>query len=402
MTIVRSDDIESVLQRVDADQLLELARGMVRIPSQIPNEGALAEFLAADMRRSGVFDEVLLQTVVAGRPNVIGVVHGDGDGPNVVLNGHLDSLLPIGEWTRDPYSPDVEDGWLYGLSLTDMKAGVACLIEAAKAVARAPIKRRGSLTVTGVMHHGITGVGTKFFLDSWDRPIHAAINAEPTDLRVQVAHGGCWQFELTTSGRPVHNSRREEGLDAIRKMLNVLSGLDESVLTFDSTQRIPGLPRMVVGVIEGGPAPSRTAARCIARGDVRISPGMTQQTLMRDMERYLDGLRAEDPDLQVTVTQIVHQRPYRIAKDAPIVQTLAAAAHRVTGRSPLVTDGLPASAYVTDSPDFMRLGIPTVIYGPGDWKVGPDERIRIEDMVTATKVYALTAARIVSGQGGVL
>jgi acetylornithine deacetylase len=252
------------------------------------------------------------------------------------------------------------------------------------------------------MHHGIPGVGTKFFLASWDRSIHAAINGEPTDLKIQVAHGGCWQFELTTLGTAVHNSRREEGVDAIRKMLNVLSELDESVLTVDPQQRIPGLPRMVVGVIEGGPAPSRLAARCVARGDVRISPGMTQETLMRDMERYLAGLRARDPELRVAVSQIVHQRPYRIGTEAPIVRTLADAARTVTGRAPDVTDGLPASAYVTDSPDFMRLGIPTVVYGPGDWKVEPDERIRIDDMVTAAKVYALTAARIVSGRDGVL
>jgi acetylornithine deacetylase len=391
-------DVDRVLEHVDADALLGLARGMVRIPSQIPNEGPLAEFLAGEMERSGAFDEVILQTVMPGRPNVIGVVHGQADGPNVVLNGHMDSLQPIGRWTRDPYSPDVEDGWLYGLSLTDMKGGVAALVEAARSIGHARAGLRGSVTVTAVMHHGIPGVGTKFFLDSWDRPIHAAINGEPTDLKVQIAHGGCWQFQLTTSGTPVHNSRREEGVDAIRKMLHVLDGLDESILTVDRSQAIPGLPRMVVGVIEAGPSPSRTADRCIARGDIRISPGMTQQSLMHDFERYLDGLRARDPQLKVSVSQIVHQRPYRIAADAPIVRTLADSACRVTGRTPTISDGLPASAYVTDSPDFVRNGIPTVVYGPGDWKVEPDERIRVEDMLTAARVYALTAARIASGE----
>jgi acetylornithine deacetylase len=392
--------VDHVADHVDADGLLALARGMVRIPSQIPNEGPLAEFLAGEMERCGAFDEVILQTVMPGRPNVIGVVHGQADGPNVVLNGHMDSLQPIGQWTRDPYSPDVEDGWLYGLSLTDMKAGVAALIEAARAIGQAKAGLRGSVTVTAVMHHGIPGVGTKYFLDAWDRPIHAAINGEPTDLKVQIAHGGCWQFQLTTRGTPVHNSRREEGVDAIRKMLHVLDGLDESILTVDRTQSIPGLPRMVVGVIEAGPSPSRTADGCIARGDIRISPGMTQQSLMQDFERYLDGLRARDPQLKVSVSQIVHQRPYRIAANAPIVRTLSESARQVTGRTPSISDGLPASAYVTDAPDFIRNGIPTVVYGPGDWKVEPDERIRIDDVLTAARVYALTAARIASGETG--
>jgi len=392
--------VQSVLDRVDPDGVVELARGMVRIPSQIPNEGPLAEFLAAEMRQSKLFDEVILQTVVAGRPNVIGVIHGEADGPNVALNGHMDSLLPIGAWTRDPYSPDVEDGWLYGLSLTDMKAGLACLIEAARAVARSDVRRRGSIFVTAVMHHGIPGLGTKFFLSSWDRPIHAAINGEPTNLRVQTAHGGCWQFELTTHGVPVHNSRREEGIDAIRKMMHVLSTLDESCLTVDPAQSIPGLPRMVVGVIEGGPAPSRTAAKCLARGDIRISGGMTQDTLLADFERYLDGLRADDPDLRVDVAPVVYQRPYRIADDAPIVRSMARAHQLVTGAPPEISDSLPASAYVTDAPDFVRHGATTVVYGPGDWKVEPDERIRIDDMLTATRSYAVAIASIVSGEPG--
>jgi acetylornithine deacetylase/succinyl-diaminopimelate desuccinylase-like protein len=392
--------VQSVLDSIDPDGLVELARGMVRIPSQIPNEGPLAEFLAAEMRRSRLFDEVILQTVVAGRPNVVGVIRGEGDGPNVALNGHMDSLLPIGAWTRDPYSPDVKDGWLYGLSLTDMKAGLACLIEAARAVARSDARRRGSIFVTAVMHHGIPGLGTKFFLASWDRPIHAAINGEPTNLKVQTAHGGCWQFELTTHGVAVHNSRREEGIDAIRKMMRVLSTLDESCLTVDAAQSIPGLPRMVVGVIEGGPAPSRTAARCLARGDNRNSGGMTQDTLLADFERYLDRLRAEDPDLRVDVAPVVYQRPFRIASDAPIVRSIAEAHRLVTGELPEISDGLPASAYVTDAPDFVRHGASTVVYGPGDWKVEPDERIRIADMLTATKTYAVAIARIVSGEPG--
>jgi acetylornithine deacetylase len=393
-------DVSRVLDHVDPDALLSLTQGMVRIPSQIPNEGPLAEFLASEMERSGAFDEVILQTVMPGRPNVIGVVHGQADGPNVVLNGHMDSLQPIGHWTRDPYSPDVEDGWLYGLSLTDMKAGLAALIEAGRTIGQAKAGLRGSVTVTAVMHHGIPGVGTKYFLDAWDRPIHAAINGEPTDLKVQIAHGGCWQFQLTTLGTPVHNSRREEGVDAIRKMLHVLDGLNESILTVDHSQTIAGLPRMVVGVIEAGPSPSRTADRCIARGDIRISPGMTQQSLMHDFERYLDSLRASDPRLKVSVSQVVHQRPYRIGADAPIVRTLSDSACQVTGHVPTISDGLPASAYVTDAPDFVRNGIPTVVYGPGDWKVEPDERIRIDDVLTAARVYALTAARIASGETG--
>jgi acetylornithine deacetylase/succinyl-diaminopimelate desuccinylase-like protein len=127
---------------------------------------------------------------------------------------------------------------------------------------------------------------------------------------------------------------------------------------------------------------------------------MTQDTLLADFERYLDGLRAEDPDLRVEVAPVVYQRPYRIADDAPIVRSMARAHQLVTGAPAEISDGLPASAYVTDAPDFVRHGAATVVYGPGDWKVEPNERIRIADMLTAAKTYAVAIAGIVSGESG--
>ena len=117
---------DDLFAHIDTDELVALAGGLARIPSQIPNEGTVANYLAAEMRKSGAFDEVNLQDVVAGRPNVIGVVRGSGGGPNILLNGHIDTGAPSGEWSRDPYDAYVEDGYLYGFGLTDMK-GRGCL-----------------------------------------------------------------------------------------------------------------------------------------------------------------------------------------------------------------------------------------------------------------------------------
>ncbi len=390
--------LESVLDHVDADGLVTLAQGITRIPSQIPNEGPLGEWLYAEMRKMGCFDEVILQPVVPGRYNVIGIVKGRGTGPNVLLNGHLDIPFPLGAWTRDPYDPAVEDGWMYGLGITDMKGAVACQVKAAEAIARANLGLGGDLTVVAVIHHNVCGLGTKFFLDCWDRKIDYAINGEPTDMKVQVAHGGAWQFEITTRGKAAHNSRQESGVHALDKMLAILRELDVSKLTQDPSRTIPGLPRMIVGKMEAGVSPSRTADLCKVQGDIRISFGMTQETLKADLERVLDTVRAQDPTLDAEVRGLVYQRPFRIDPQASVVQTVRQAHRDVSGSEPEITDGLPVSGYVSDSPDLMRAGIPTVVYGPGDWKVDPDERVRVDDLVTAAKVYALAAARLLAGQ----
>ncbi len=391
-------DANGLFAHIDQDGLVDLAAGLARIPSQIPNEGPIAAFLATEMRASGAFDEVILQDVVAGRPNVIGIVRGSGGGPHLLFNSHLDTGSPTGAWSRDPYDAYVADGCLYGFGLTDMKGAVACMVKAAEAVARADLPRTGDLVVTAVVHHDVCGLGTKFFLESNDLPFAMAINGEPTGLRLQLAHGGAWQFELTTYGVAEHVSRRESGLDAIAKMTKLLDALDERNLTFDPDQTCEGLPRLLVGEISAAGAPSRTAERCTARGDVRIIPGMTVETLTADFRRVIAELAADDPEFRADVRTLVYQRPYRIGPDEPVV-ALTAQAHRdVTGAEPTLTDGLPVSSYVTDSADIVRHGIPTAVYGPSDWRVVPDERISIAEMVTATQVYALAAARVVTGQ----
>lgn len=391
---------DNLFAHIDTDEVVALAGGLAQIPSEIPNEGPIANYLAEEMRKTGAFDEVNLQDVVPGRPNVIGVVHGSGDGPNLLLNGHLDTGAPAGEWSRGPYDVYEEDGFLYGFGLTDMKGAVACLVKAAEAVARADVRLKGDLVVTAVVHHDVCGLGTKFFLESNDRPFAMCINGEPTGLRLQLAHGGAWQFELTTQGVAEHISRREGGVDATGKMIKLLDALDENQLTFDPAQVIEGLPRLVVGQIAGGTAASRTAAQCTARGDVRISPGMTADTLTADFKRVIADLATSDPEFRADLRTLVYQRPFRIDRNAPVVRLTGQAHRDVTGEEAVTSSGLPVSSYVTDSSDIVRHGIPTVVYGPSNWRMVPDERISIAEMVTATKVYALAAARVVTGQFG--
>jgi acetylornithine deacetylase len=390
-------DIQRALHAaIDMDAAVELAASMVRFPSQIPNEGPLSEHLARELRRRGVFDEVILQPVFGDRANVIAVVRGSGGGRNVLLNGHLDHANVYGSWTRDPYAPAVEDGRLFGAGLLDMKAAVACQFEAAAAIARSRLERRGDVVVTATVHHDTCGLGTRFFLSAWDRPIDAAIVGEPTNLTLLMAHGGALQFEITTAGRAAHISRRDDGIDAIEHMMRVLRGLDVSRLRRDPDRPIAGLPRMVVGQISGGDAANKTAASCTIRGDVRLSDGMTQDSVIEDIRAMLEELRAEDPAFEAEVRPIVYQRPFRATPDSEAVRLVAEAHADTSGESATLTDQPPASVFVTDAADLARAGITTAVYGPGDWQLMADEHISIEDMRTAARVYALAAFRWVA------
>ncbi|HJX07994.1 MAG TPA: hypothetical protein VJ736_07985, partial [Actinomycetota bacterium] len=88
----------SVLDALDLDRAVELVREVCRIPSVLGDEGALAGFLADTMAASG-FDDVELQPVLEDRPNAVGHVSFGGDGPTVVLTGHMDTKPVSHGWS---------------------------------------------------------------------------------------------------------------------------------------------------------------------------------------------------------------------------------------------------------------------------------------------------------------
>lgn len=385
-------DPRGVLEAVTAELVVEIGTELLRHPSVLGSEGPCGLAVAEQMRKFGY--EVHVQEVVAGRYNVIGVVRGRGSGQNLLLNGHLDVPDPVPGWTRDPYSPVVESGWLYGNGVTDMKGGVASQVAAGAALIRSGVRLAGDLVVSAVMHHDVQGVGTKFLVQALDIPCQMGINGEPTDLAVQVAHGGACQFEITVRGRPAHVSRREEGIDAIRKTIDLLADLDEKRLTFRPDPKLPYLPRIAVGRIEGGTAGSVTAKSCMIRGDIRLVEGMTPTTILRDLRRLIAEARQRDPGLEAEVRTLASQRPFAVDENAPVVRIVREAHREVTGQPAVITTGLPAGSFITDSPDMVRAGISTVVYGPTEWRMVPDERASVADLVTAARVYALAALRV--------
>jgi acetylornithine deacetylase/succinyl-diaminopimelate desuccinylase-like protein len=383
-----------VSRLVDSDLVVDLARGICRIPSPLGGEKPLAVYVADRLRELGF--EVELQDVVLDRPNVVAIRRGNPAFQSFMLNGHLDIPEPFGEWSRDPYDPWVEDGLLYGGGLQDMKGGVACLIAGAAAAAQLDPATSGDVIVTVVMHHDTTGVGTKFFLAQNAWPIDAGVCGEPTNLKVQLFHGGAWAWEIATRGVPRHQSRLEEGVNAITGMMEILRRLTPEALTFTPDPRYSHLPRAVVGMIAGGAFTSMTAESCQARGDIRYLPTMSVDGMKQDVRRVIADVCAEMPGLSGEVRTFAHQWPFEIAEDASVVQSLIAAHTEVTGSPPQTTVGLPAGAFITDAADMIRHDIPTVVYGPGDWNTTPDESIPVRDLAIAASVYAALCADIIA------
>ena len=267
-----------------------------------------------------------------------------------------------------------------------MKGGVAAMAATVEAAVKTELP--GDLVLHAVMCHDTNGLGTKFALADGQPWSGYGICGEPTDLRIQTAHGGAVKFRAELRGRTAHISRVEEGADALRAAVAALGELHGLSLCFEEEPRLAGLPRALIGQLEAGDAPGAVASRATIHGDVRTVPGMTPQSVCSDVEAALSAACPEG--VGYSVRPLEHQRPFLGAEDGPLIDALSRAHEHVHGAPPAHVSGLPTTAFVTDAADMAAFGITSVVYGPCDWHYIPDESVPVADLVAAARTYLAT------------
>ena len=332
-------------------ELLELLKELVAIdsvnPALIPGgagEREIGAFVASWCEQAGLSVEV--EEAAPGRPNVIATAHGTGRGRTLLLNAHMDTVGV--EAMAAPFEARVEDGRLYGRGAYDMKGSLAAIMSVA-----AEAKRRrfaGDVVLAAVSDEEVASVGTEALLDG-ERRFDAAVVAEPTELRVAVAHKGFCGFQIETHGRAAHGSRPDLGVDAIVRMGPILVELDAL-----AKRLLAGAPHSLVGtgsvhasLIEGGQEYSSYPERCLLTGERRTLPGETAATVEAELEALLAG-SAGQPALRM----VLSRDPFQVGEDEEIVRL--ARRHAGTG-----VVGVP---FWTDAALFAAAGIPTVVFGP--------------------------------------
>jgi acetylornithine deacetylase len=358
-------------------------------PSLVPGaagEAEVADVAARALRQAGL--DVVIEPVVEGRPNVIGVLEGREPGPAVMFCGHLDTVGVAG--MDDPFDPRVEDGRLYGRGSQDMKGGVAAMIAAAAALA--PGWSRGRLIVACVVDEEFESIGAEALVKTWRAD--AAIVTEPTDLRMGVGHKGFAWLEVIAEGRAAHGSRPAEGRDAILRMGRVLHALES--LDRELQSRAPvamqGTASLHASIIEGGRELSVYPDRCALQFERRTVSGEDDAIVRGEIAAILTRLRAADASF-VAASRLMTSRPaYRVSDDEPIVVATAAALRE---RS-LSVDPVGLSFW-TDAAILAGAGIPSVIFGPGGAGLHSiEEYVHLADVEVCRDVLVDVARRVIS------
>jgi acetylornithine deacetylase/succinyl-diaminopimelate desuccinylase-like protein len=244
------------------------------------------------------------------------------------------------------------------------------------------------------------GVGALHLIESGLRPDYCIVT-EAGNLDVGVISVGYVQGKVRVIGEFKHRVPYVNPIEKITKVINAFgpsyrplkAAAQGGWLRFESHPLIPGFPAMAVRNIE------HFQNVTTLMFDLRIVPGMTEESVRADIQHLLEGIATEDPEFkfELIIPQSPQQpnMPAREATpvDAPVVAKLIQAHQHVTGQRPNVGAGHRIGA-TADTCHFKGVGITCVEYGPGFIPIWPmvDECIEVKQIITATKVLALTAA----------
>jgi acetylornithine deacetylase len=400
-------DAKDILARVDERFCLDFLSRMVRHKSytQTDGERALAGWMAEQMRGLGL--ETELAPVPGERVNAIGRLKGTGGGKSLLFNGHIDTNPVTEGWTVDPWGGKVDDKFIYGIGVSNMKSGDAAYFCALKTLIDAGVKLRGDVILTYVVGELQGGIGTVALIKQGWRADYF-VNSEPTDLQALSMHAAAFVFTIELTGDTRHLSKREEAVDAIVAACDLIPRLNALKFSGARSPEHEKINRVHVGVMHGALGkelhewrPPQVADFVRIKGSGRYAPGQTEEGALKDLRRELGALEKRHPGLKATVeteatTGRVTMPSFEVAPDSPIVKAINAAYEEVRGEKQPTGAITPPGFYGTDAAHLYRMaGMEGIVCGPGGrYNTMPDERVDIADYLDMVRIYILTILKI--------
>ena len=336
----------------------------------------------------------------AGRPNVAARWPAAAPGGrSLVLNGHIDVVpaTPEHHWRHDPWGAEVADGRMWGRGAADMKAGIAAMLAAVRAVRAAGVGLRGDVVLQSVVEEECTGNGTLSALARGLRA-DAALIPEPLGQRALAAQVGVLWARVTVRGAGAHAEQADQAVNAVVKAAGLLDAVRELEVEANAEPRPGPFAEHAhplnynVGQIHGGDWTSSVPERCVFEVRIGTLPG---QGLEAVKERFATGLVAAataDPWLAEHPPEVsfhgFHAEGYVVPADTPELAALGRAHRAVTGQD------LETAAFTgtTDARSFsLYHGVPATCYGPvGGALHAPDEWVDLDSVRATTQVLART------------
>jgi len=398
---------DDICDLVDETHCLNRLAKMVQHKSYTETEGErnLAENMVGICQEIGL--DAYLQPVEGERVNAIATLTGTGGGKSLLFNGHLDTNPATSGWTVDPWGGLIDDDFIYGIGVSNMKAGDCAYLCALETIKAAGIRLKGDVILSFVVGELQGGIGTVRMIEQGVRADYF-VNSEPTDLQALTMHAGAFSFEIELIGNTRHVSKRAQACDALAAAAALVPRINNITFSNCPNAEHRSVNRGHVGVLRAGLGPEfhewrppQVADHAKLIGTCRYAPSQSIDLVMEDLNRMLEALKLEYPGLQTSVASHDLRKnkpqmpPFEVPKEAHIVKTINAAYEAVRGTAQPTGAIEPAAFFGTDAAHLAVAGMEGIVCGPGgEFNTMPDERVRKTQFIDCVKIYIHTICAI--------
>jgi succinyl-diaminopimelate desuccinylase len=313
-----------------------------------------------------------------GRTSVVARAGGSESKAPLCLTGHLD-VVPLGAraWTKDPFKGETDGDRLYGRGSSDMKAGVAAILLAARSCSKSLHNTAGVVIVLTAAEEGGCIGSAQLAKTQLLGKAGAMVVGEPTSNYPLVGHKGSVKFHARFKGISAHGSMPELGVNAIYKAASAVAKL--AGFDFGTPNHVVmGKPTLNVGTIEGGNTVNAVPDAASIGVDIRTVPGMDHEALLSTLKNLLD-----EAELDV----FSNLKPVWTAPDQEWVQRVYEICKPYLTEPPVAR----TAPYMTDAANLLKVyaGAPTVVLGPGEAAMAhqTDEYVSMERIRQSVAIY---------------
>lgn len=382
-------------------QTTDILRDLIAFPtvSADPNR-ALIDYCANLLHSAGATVEII-PDATGGKANLYATI-GPQDRPGVLLSGHTDVVPVEGQdWTVPPFAMTQADGKLFGRGTADMKGFVASVLRTASKAGKTDLAT--PLHIALSYDEEIGCVGVRSMIDMLAaapfRP-RFCIVGEPTLMAVATGHKGKTGLKATFVGREGHSALAPMALNAIHlaaDMIGAIRTIQARIVASypqDPDYDVP-YTTLHVGRINGGVALNIVPNHCTFAFEIRNLAQDDPQALLQQLalaaEEILAPIRPDFPEAAIKIEVTNTYPPLDTVRDAEVVSFVKS----LTG-----ANGTNKVAFGTEGGLFgQRLGVPTVICGPGSMAQGhkPDEFISLDQLAQCDTMLDALLDRLRTG-----
>jgi putative selenium metabolism hydrolase len=368
---------------MDKQRLISFAQELIRERSMSGEEQVVVAKVVAEMKTLA-FDQIWVDEY----GSAVGVIEGEKPGKTLLMDGHCDIVdARPADWKHDPFAAVIEEGYLYGRGVADMKGPLAAMIYAAASVDRHKLAGKVVVSAT-VLEEVMEGVALQQVMSVVNPD--AVIIGESTNFVLNRAGRGRAEIVVETIGKSAHSSSPQAGLCAVHEMIRLMQAVEAIPMPSHPAM---GKAQICLTDIVSEPFPGHSVVpnRCRVSYDRRMVPGETPESVLAEI-RALPELKGIQYTLTVldgeektytgkTLKGLKFFPAWAFEEDHPLVKA-ALNGLRSSGFNPQ----LGSFGFCTNAAYSAGIaGVPTIGFGPG---TEPDahtvnERMKVSDIERA-------------------